>query len=419
MNEQQIILGLILALSAITASKYLIYIFTSPFYKFNKSKFLSASNGLSKKEIEQRIKLSVIVPAWNEEVGVVKGVESLLSGDYNNLEVIVVDDGSTDKTYKLVEQFAEKGAKKYLRTGKRLLYFKKPNGGKGSALNFGIVKASGDVIVTMDADTIFDKDALPTVARFFVNDTLDAAVGNVKVANSRSLLGIIQQIEYTVGFYFKRTHSIFNSEYIIGGAFGAFRKELFEKYGYFDEKNKTEDIELSTRLQVHGCTICFIEDAIAYTEGPSTISGLAKQRIRWKKGRLDTFIEHRELFFSKNKKHSKFLTHFLLPITLFYEIELVIEPFLTIFGAYYLYETHNATGFFLWIAFTGIINVIAFVFGSKKNSKIAFAFIPLYFLLSYVLTFIEVFAMYNSIKLLLVRKDVTWQTWNRKGISLQ
>ncbi len=205
---------------------------------------------------------------------------------------------------------------------------------------------------------------------------------------------------------------------IIGGAFGAFRKEVFEKYGYFDEVNMTEDIELSTRLQVNGCTIAFIEDAIAYTEGPATIGGLAKQRLRWKKGRLDTFIKHRELFFSKNNKHSKFLTHFLLPITLFYEVELIIEPFLTIFGVFYIYQTHEYKAFLIWVLFTGIINTIAFLFGSKKNSKAAFAFVPLYFLLSYVLTFIEVYAMYTSIKLILTKKDTKWQRWDRKGVAI-
>src|SRR3989344_1762695 len=110
MNEPHVLLTIILILSGITASKYLIYIFTSPFYAFNKSKFLSLSRGLSDEEVEKRIKISVIVPAWNEEVGIIKGVISLLSGDYSNLEVIVVDDGSTDKTYELIEQFARNDA---------------------------------------------------------------------------------------------------------------------------------------------------------------------------------------------------------------------------------------------------------------------------------------------------------------------
>jgi len=417
MHETNIILWLIVILSLITASKYIFYVITSPFYFLNRSKYLKNAQNLKVSDIEKVIKISVVIPAWNEEVGVVDTIKSVLESKFSNLEVIVVDDGSSDSTYKVIEHFAKFELSRYLQKGKSLLYFSKENGGKASALNYGIRKSSGDIVVTIDADTVFLEDALQKVARFFVDERVDAAVGNVKVANSRSLIGIIQQIEYTIGFYFKRVHSIFNSEYIIGGAFGVFRREVFEKYGYLDETNKTEDIELSTRLQSKGCTIVFIEDAIAYTEGPSTIKDLARQRLRWKKGRLDTFIKHKGLFFSRKKYHSKFLTHYLLPITLFYEIELLIEPFLTIFGIYYIYQTHDFRALIIWIIFTGLINTSAFLFGSGKNSKVAFAFLPLYFLLSYVLTFIEVYAMYSSLKLLLFKKDITWQRWNRKGVG--
>jgi cellulose synthase/poly-beta-1,6-N-acetylglucosamine synthase-like glycosyltransferase len=411
------ILILIIGLSIITASKYILYVLTSPFYSLNKAKFLSKSKRFTREEIQKAIKISVIIPAWNEEIGVVETIKSVLLNQYNNLQVVAVDDGSSDNTFCAIDEFNKTQASSYLTAGKSLLYFSKPNGGKGSALNYGIQHSDGDIIITMDADTVFEKDALFSVAKFFIDERVDAAVGNVKVANSKSIIGIIQQIEYTIGFYFKRVHSVFNSEYIIGGAFGAFRRDIFERYGYFDENNKTEDIELSTRLQTMGCRIVFIEDAVAYTEGPVTFKDLAKQRLRWKKGRLDTFIKHRELFFSRKKYHSKFLTHYLLPITLFYEIELVIEPFLTIFGIYYLYTTHDFSALIIWILFTGVINTLAFVFGSSKNNRIAYVFLPIYFLLSYVLTIIEIYAMYMSIKLLISKKDVTWQKWSRKGIG--
>jgi len=131
-----------------------------------------------------------------------------------------------------------------LKKGKSFKFYSKKNGGKGSALNYGIKKSVGNLIVTMDADTIFEKDALIKAARYFINKNLDAAVGNVKISNSRTLLGLIQQIEYTMGFYFKRTHSIFNSEYIIGGAFGVFRKEMFQKYGFLTKKTKQKILSI-------------------------------------------------------------------------------------------------------------------------------------------------------------------------------
>lgn len=413
---QQLILTTILILAGITASKYSLYIAASLFFRIRSNKYLSAAKHTPKSKIESQLKVSVIVPAWNEAVGILDCIRSLINTSYSNLEIVVVNDGSTDNTDQVVKNFLKNQFKK-TNTTKTLRYFSKPNGGKGSALNYGIKHSTGDIIITLDADTIFDSEAIYHAARYFYRTDLDAAVGNVKIANSRSLLGIIQQIEYTVGFYFKRTHSVFNSEYIIGGAFGIFRRNVFEKYGYFDERIKTEDIELSTRLQSQGCQILYIEDAIAYTEGPVAIRDLMKQRLRWKKGRLDTFIKHKGLFFSSKKEHSKFLTFYLLPITLFYEIELLLEPFFTAFGVYYLLTTGNYKPVVIWMIFTGLIYVFTFVFGSKKNSKIAFAFLPSYFFLSYILTFVEVYAMYKSLRLFLKKQDVVWQNWHRKGVS--
>ena len=413
---EQLLLNIILVLAAITASKYILYLITSIFYYRRINEYLRESKNSAKEDIEKLLKISVVVPAWNESVGILDSVRSLINASYNNLEIVVVNDGSSDNMDSVIKEFIENEFQK-LNTIKTFRYIKKSNGGKGSALNEGIKNSKGNLIITMDADTIFEDDAIYNAARYFYKTDLDAAVGNVKIANSKSLLGIIQQIEYTVGFYFKRTHSVFNSEYIIGGAFGVFRRDVFNKHGYFDEKIKTEDIELSTRLQSKGCKLLFLEDSIAHTEGPVTVRDLMKQRLRWKKGRLDTFIKHKDLFLSSKHGHSKFLTFYLLPITLFYEIELLFEPLFTLFGLYYVVNTGNYEPVLIWVIFTGFIYVYTFLFGSKKNSKIAFIFIPFYFFLSYILTFVEVYAMYSSLKLLLKKQDLVWQTWQRKGLN--
>lgn len=413
---EQLILNVIFILAAITASKYTLYLLTSIFYHYRNRRYLKHSSGVSVSDIERELRVSVIIPAWNESVGIIHCIRSLLRTSYTNLEIIVVNDGSTDSTDQVIRDFITHDFPG-LSSGKSLKYLVKPNGGKGSALNEGIRHSSGNLIVTMDADTVFEVDAISNAVRYFYHTDLDAAVGNVKIANSKSLLGIIQQIEYTIGFYFKRTHSVFNSEYIIGGAFGIFRRDVFDRFGYFDEVIKTEDIELSTRLQSRGCNILFIESAIAYTEGPDAVRDLMKQRLRWKKGRLDTFIKHRDLFLSAKKHHNKFLTFYLLPITLFYEIELLFEPVFTFFGLYYLLTTGNYRPILMWIIFTWAIYVFAFLFGSRHNSRIAFMFLPVYFLLSYILAFVEVYAMYTSLRLLFSRQDVVWQRWQRRGLG--
>ncbi|PIR80189.1 MAG: hypothetical protein COU25_01475 [Candidatus Levybacteria bacterium CG10_big_fil_rev_8_21_14_0_10_35_13] len=416
MDISNVVYYLIIFIFIVTFSRNLIYILSGPFYSLSKFKMLRGLRKYTKEDIEKILKISVVVPAHNEEVGVLNSVKSLLSSSYNNLEVILVDDGSIDKTSEAVNQFINNGLKEYLTKNKSFKFYRKENGGKGSALNFGIKKSSGDIIITMDADTIFDRNALSITARYFMNKELDAAVGNVKVGNANSFLGIIQQIEYILGFYFKRTHAIFNSEYIISGAFGIFRRNIFETYGYFDEKNKTEDIEFSTRLQTKGCKIAYIEDAQAYTETPSSFLSLMKQRLRWKKGRLDTFYKHRELFFSRNKLHNKFLSFYLLPTTLFYELELLVEPFLIIFVSVYLLLSHDFLMLVVWFIFMILMYSIALIFGSNNKRLNSLVILPFYFWLSYLIIFIEIYAMYASLKLIITKKEISWQNWRRKGL---
>lgn len=413
-----ILLYIIIALASISLAKYLIYLLSTPWYVLKQARYLRASRGMQKKDIEDTLKVSVVVPAWNEEVGIKTSILSLLTNSYDNLEVIVVNDGSTDNTDQVVRDFIKDAYQPGVFGNKTLIYINnQQNGGKGHALNTGIKKSTGDLIITMDADTRFEPDAIYKMARYFIDPTLDAAVGNVKISNNRSTLGIVQQIEYTMGFYFKRTHALFGSEYIIGGAFGAFRRSVFQRFGYYDEINKTEDIELSTRLQYNGCNIMFAEDAIAYTEGPSTLKGLFKQRLRWKKGRFDTLIKYHHLFFSTKKQHRPFLTHFLLPISMLYEIQLVLDPLLAAFGLYYMYHTSNYAAMVSWAILTSFILFIGYIFGSEKNNKKALLLSPLYVFLYFAVNIAEMYAIFGSIKLLLKKQNVAWQNWQRIGVE--
>jgi cellulose synthase/poly-beta-1,6-N-acetylglucosamine synthase-like glycosyltransferase len=353
MDKGNVILVLSLILSGIAIFRYLFYLSISPLYDFHKEKLLKDSRNLSKSKIEKRTKISVIVPAWNEEVGIITSIESLLRNSYKNLEIIVVNDGSTDNTNKVVKEYYNAKIKNNDLKGKTFVYInKKKNKGKGAAINSGIKKSTGDLIITMDADTKFEKDAIFTVARYFQNKDIDAAVGNVKVASSSSVIGIIQQIEYTLGFYFKRTNSIIDCEYIIGGAFGIFRRSVFDKCGYFDENNRTEDIEFSTRIKSFGLKTAYIEDAIAYTEGADSILGLLKQRLRWKKGRMDTFIRYPDMFLSCKKEHNFFLSWIVLPIALIGDLELILFPILTPIVFYYTFTFSNFNYWFAWIFFS-------------------------------------------------------------------
>ncbi len=239
----------------------------------------------------------------------------------------------------------------------------------------------------------------------------------MKVGNLTTLIGMLQQIEYTLGFYLKRAHSLWGAEYIIGGAFGAFRKKLFDKIGYLDTQCKTEDIEFSTRIQSVGKKIFFAEDAIVYTEGASTLKGLFKQRMRWKKGRFDTFIKHRKLFFSTKPKHNQILTQFLMPIALIFDFELTIEPIIMIIVFSIVLRYGNYGVIYLYLGMTTFLLVLSYFFGSKKNNLKTFLLAPIFGLLSYILTICEVYAFWGSVLLFSKGHNITWQDWKRKGIQ--
>lgn len=393
--------------------KYYTFLIISPFYvikeKIRKIRFkndqLDKYNPL----------VSIIIPAWNEEVGVVKSLVSLLANNYDNFEVVVINDGSTDMT--------EEAVKKYLKSlnnsdQKRIKFISQKNGGKGSALNHGIKNAKGDIVVTMDADSIFEKDALKNLVTYFADPKIDAVVGNVKVSSNDTLIGYLQQLEYLFGFYYKRTHAVMNAEYIFGGACAAFRKsKTFDVYGLFDTQNKTEDIEMSMRLKYNGVNSTYAEDVICYTEGASEMFGLINQRLRWKKGRFDTFIKYRRMFFSTDKRHNKFLSWFVLPFSMLSEIQLFFEPIaLTILVAYSI-----ISGDYLSLALGNMfVFVIYLVNAFFSHTKVNFMLIINFFFswaLFYILVWIEYVALVKSIKMIIRGDDVEWQSWQRVGVA--
>jgi len=359
--------------------------------------------------------VSVIIPAWNEEVGIVKSVRSLLENDYPRFEIIVVNDGSTDRTEEVLFSFLRKLPPKL---SNKVRYFFKKNGGKGTALNLGIRKARGEIIVTMDADSAFDRKALSRLVKYFEDPKIDAVVGNVKIANNRTLIGFIQQLEYLFGFYYKRAHAVLGAEYIFGGACAAFRKKnTFAKYGLFDTQNKTEDIEMTMRLRYYGIKCTYAEDVICYTEGASDIRGLLNQRLRWKKGRFDTFIKYRQMFFSLERRHNKFLTFFILPLSLFSEIQLFFEPIGLSLLLTYSVISSDYLSLALGNLFIFIIYFVNSLFGDKH---LRLGLISKFFYswgLFYILVWVEYLALIKSLKMIFRGEDVQWQNWQRLGIT--
>ncbi|MCW9000734.1 MAG: glycosyltransferase family 2 protein [Kangiellaceae bacterium] len=363
-------------------------------------------------------KVSVLIPAWNEQVGIIKTIQSVLDTRYADLEVIVINDGSTDATHELVSAFIDDyQAKKYAKSQVELKYIRLANGGKARALNHGVRMAGGDIIFTIDADSLMDKNAIENIVGKFRDPNVGAVAGNVIVGNRSKPIELIQQLEYLCGFFFKRSDGVFNSVHIIGGAAAAYRKEVLIQVGGFDKKIITEDVEMSIRILRAGYKTKYAAGAVVFTEGPSDWNSLCNQRLRWKFGRILTYIKHKELFFSTQRQHSPYLSFILLPISLYVELLLLCEGI--ILGLFFTYVilTNDYIPLVLLIGFVSCLIWSQILLDSKyKSHSNLILFAPVAWLLFYIVDAIECLALARSLKRLYKRENLEWQKWVRVGL---
>jgi peptidoglycan-N-acetylglucosamine deacetylase len=230
--------------------------------------------------------VSIIIAAFNEEQVIAQTIRSLLASDYPHYEIIVVDDGSHDSTSDVVrEQFGAEA---------RVRLFGKTNGGKAEALNFGLRSARGGIIVALDADTIFAPRTIASLAARFKDPRVGAIAGNAKVGNRINLLTRWQALEYiTAQNLDRRAFASLNCITVVPGAVGAWRRDLLEWTGGFDSDTLAEDQDLTLKIRQLGYKIGYEEEAVAWTEAPDDLAGLAKQRFRWSFGTLQCMWKHR------------------------------------------------------------------------------------------------------------------------------
>jgi cellulose synthase/poly-beta-1,6-N-acetylglucosamine synthase-like glycosyltransferase/peptidoglycan/xylan/chitin deacetylase (PgdA/CDA1 family) len=245
--------------------------------------------------------VSIIIPAYNEVVNAVSSVQNLLKTDYPNFEIIFVDDGSKDNTHpEVVQAFKDHP---------RVRVFSKPNGGKASALNHGMLQSSADFLVCIDADTKLLPDAVSKLMMHFGDfeypggKKVGAVAGNVKVGNKVNLLTRWQSIEYISSQNFDRkAFAYVNAITVVPGAIGAFRKSAILDSGGFTSDTLAEDCDLTIRLLRNGFIVQNEAGAIAMTESPETLKMFNKQRFRWSFGVMQTFWKNRDMLFSTKNK---------------------------------------------------------------------------------------------------------------------
>ncbi len=311
--------------------------------------------------------VSIIVPAYNEEVNAVRTVTSLLNQDYPQLEIIFVDDGSKDSTYENVQQAFRYTANVFVYT--------KENGGKASALNFGISRANSDFVVCIDADTQLKKNAVTELMKKFIvaaqAEPVGAVAGNVKVGNEVNMITRWQSIEYITSQNFdRRAFDLLNCITVVPGAIGAFRKEAIIKAGGFTMDTLAEDCDLTMRLHRNGYQVRNCNEAISYTEAPETMRQFMRQRFRWSFGVMQCFWKHRDAVFNRRYKNFGMVA---LPNILVYQ---VILPFLAPLADLLLVLSLIAAGLGIIPADAGniLLYYLVFTLVDVAGAALAFAF---------------------------------------------
>jgi peptidoglycan-N-acetylglucosamine deacetylase len=314
--------------------------------------------------------VSIIVPAYNEEVNAVSSIENLLNTDYPRFEIIFVDDGSKDDTYhKVKNAFAG---------NPHVRVFTKNNGGKASALNFGIQQSGAEFVVCIDADTKLLPDAVSRLMMHFGEmefqngKQVGAVAGNVKVGNTVNLLTRWQSIEYISSQNFDRkAFAYVNAITVVPGAIGAFRKAAIEESGGFTTDTLAEDCDLTIRMLRCNYIIANENSAIAMTEAPETVKMFIKQRFRWSFGVMQTFWKNRDMLFSTRNKSIGWIA---LPnILLFQYIIPSIIPLADFFMLVGLLTGNAARIGTYYLAFMLVdlgVAILAFSFEKEKLSKL-------------------------------------------------
>ncbi len=230
--------------------------------------------------------VSILVPAYNEGPVIGPALNAALASDYPNFELIVIDDGSTDDTARRVAAVRE-------RDSRVRLIVHPVNRGKAAALNTGLGSARHAFIVTMDADTWLTPRTVRYLTLSLLSGRHAGTTANLKIGNQTRLLTLWQQIEYVTGIHVeRRTQSLFGCVMILAGACSGFRKEAVDAVGGFPSGTLAEDTDLTFRLLEEGFEVGFEPRAIAWTEAPSTVQDLQRQRFRWIYGTFQCITRH-------------------------------------------------------------------------------------------------------------------------------
>jgi cellulose synthase/poly-beta-1,6-N-acetylglucosamine synthase-like glycosyltransferase/peptidoglycan/xylan/chitin deacetylase (PgdA/CDA1 family)/spore germination protein YaaH len=271
-------------------------------------------------------RVAVLIPAYNEETVIVRTIRSVLNSDYKNLHIIVIDDGSTDRTAEVArEAYAAEIA------AGRVQVLSKPNGGKAAALNYALDRLTEDIYVGIDADTVIATDAISKLIPHFEDGRIGAMAGNAKVGNRVNLWTRWQALEYITSQNFeRRALDLFHVVTVVPGAIGAWRTAPVKAAGGYPINTVAEDADLTMNLLEQGFRVDYEDRSLAFTEAPIDAKGLMRQRFRWSFGTLQAVWKHRAAFV-----RNPAMGLFALPNILVFQMLLpLVSPFIDVMFLY-------------------------------------------------------------------------------------
>ncbi|MFI8764790.1 glycosyltransferase [Streptomyces sp. NPDC053792] len=288
--------------------------------------------------------VSILVPAYNEEAGIEATVRSLLASTHEAIQVVVIDDGSSDRTFEIAESIDDP----------RVMVVRQPNAGKAAALNTGLAWAHHDIVVMIDGDTVFEPDAVRRLIQPLADPRVGAVSGNTKVGNRQGVLGRWQHLEYVIGFNLdRRMYDVLECMPTVPGAIGAFRRDALAGVGGVSEDTLAEDTDLTMALCRAGWRVVYEESAIAWTEAPSTVRQLWKQRYRWCYGTLQAMWKHRRAVVEGGQS-GKLGRRGLLYLLLFQTVLPLLAPLVDVFAVYGLFFQDPGQALGVWLGFTAV-----------------------------------------------------------------
>ncbi|MBO1334691.1 glycosyltransferase [Streptomyces sp. VRA16 Mangrove soil] len=349
--------------------------------------------------------VSVIVPAYNEEAGIEATIRSLLASTHPYVQIVVVDDGSTDRTYEIAEWMRAQDP--------RITVVRQENAGKAAALNTGLKWSQCELVVMIDGDTVFEPDAIGNLIQPFTDPRVGAISGNTKVGNRQGILGRWQHLEYVIGFNLdRRMFDVLECMPTVPGAIGAFRRTALEGVGGVSEDTLAEDTDLTMALCRAGWRVVYEESAIAWTEAPDSVRQLWKQRYRWCYGTLQAMWKHRRAFVEGGQA-GKFGRRGLTYLLVFQTLLPLIAPLVDVFAVYGLLFQGAGQALLVWAVFTAV-QVISALYALRLDRE---RFEPLWTLPLQIVVYRQLMylVVVQSVVTALLGNRLRWQRMQRTG----